>query len=295
MERPWDIIEHDDFMHTRDQSHYALGGVRDRYHDGSWTAEGAGLRGQRGHEPTIGIRGLSQEEARDRIREGWNRAHNRGLVEPNRILCGRCNKPHRDYNPSLPNHAQMPSREELSYKGPVLGARKTAHGFESSDEVTCRHCPFCGSGNVWGKSDGNIHCEFCGKDFTIQVQPEYPQMAQNMDGTPLDPETGAPIPGAGGPPGGGGMLEDAPGADEEGGPDEGSPEDEEDQGKVSGDEADDEEEDGDNPMPFQSSLRFYITHEGRVLSRDDLINYLAIRHASDKAQIASAVKAYNRK
>lgn len=171
------------------------------------------------------------------------------------------------------------------------GVVHIAHGFSPTDEVTARHCPFCGSGNIWGKSDGTIKCEFCGKSFTIQVQPEYPQMAQNLDGTPLDMETGAPMPDmegteeGGDAEGGGGPMENGP---EEGGSedeaDEGSPEDEENQGKNSG-----------SGMPFGAARKptFLLTREGNVLSTDDLINYLAIRHAPDPKIMAQAVKAFN--
>ena len=155
------------------------------------------------------------------------------------------------------------------------------HSFALEDHIWVGNC---GSGNVWGRSDGSISCEFCGFVFSVQAQPEYPQMAQNMEGTPLDPGTGAPIPSAGGSAGGGGMLEDAPMDEEEDDDDvdEGSPEDEENQGKESG-------------LPFQSSRRiaFLLTHEGNVLPTDDAINYLAIRHAADKAKMAKAVKVFN--
>lgn len=130
--------------------------------------------------------------------------------------------------------------------------QKVAHGFDPGDDSIVRHCPFCGSGNVWGKSDGNVHCEFCGKDYTVQVQPEYPQAVQNLQGVPLGmsgvedgfDEQGNPIAGdpaqmgGDGPPTAseGGIMPDEGGDggeedEDEEGDEEGSPEDEEDQGK----------------------------------------------------------------
>lgn len=105
---------------------------------------------------------------------------------------------------------------------------------DSGDGQTVYHCPFCGGGNVIGRSDGTIECGFCNTHFTVQVQPEFAGMPQTIDGQPydvpgmpggVDPNTGLPPE----------MGEDQEMGDEEEMPPEGaemgSPEDEEAQGK----------------------------------------------------------------
>lgn len=62
--------------------------------------------------------------------------------------------------------------------------RTEAHDRGESDVVL--HCPFDGSGQVVGWSDGTIECQFCGQHFTVQVQPERSAMPQTVDGQPVD-------------------------------------------------------------------------------------------------------------
>lgn len=138
----------------------------------------------------------------------------------------------------------------------------------------------CGSGSIWGRSDGSISCDFCGTVFSVQIQPSYPQMAQNIDGSDLDPTTGEVLPETGEQ---SGMLGDNEDVDEDA-PEEGSPEDEEDQGKESG-------------FPQRTSRKgppsVVFTDKGSVLPIDDMINYLAFRHSSDRALTAQAVRKFN--
>lgn len=180
----------------------------------------------------------------------------------------------------------------------VRAYRVLAHGFQPGDDAVIRHCPLCGSGDIWGKSDGNTHCEFCGKDFTVQLQPEYPQMAQNIDGAPMDID-GNVTPGdnpVGQPPG-----EPLQGMDAQSGAqsgdEEGSPADEEDQGKVSGDPDIEQQNSGGTNSggtnPFTSSL--LLTKEGNVLSREHMVDYLAIRHASNRERILAQLRERNTK
>lgn len=65
---------------------------------------------------------------------------------------------------------------------------------DSGDGETIYHCPFCGSGQVIGGSDGTSTCDFCGTVFTVQVQPEFSAMPQTVDGTsyPMPGMPGAP-------------------------------------------------------------------------------------------------------
>lgn len=58
------------------------------------------------------------------------------------------------------------------------------HAHDSGDGERIFHCPFCGSGNVTGRSDGSISCGFCFSSFTVQVQPTHPFMPQTVDGQP---------------------------------------------------------------------------------------------------------------
>lgn len=71
---------------------------------------------------------------------------------------------------------------------------RVAHDSGDGEEIL--HCPFCGAGQVIGRSDNSAECEFCGQCFTVQVQPRYPGFPQSVNGMPV------PIPGMPGQPGG---------------------------------------------------------------------------------------------
>lgn len=103
--------------------------------------------------------------------------------------------------------------------------------------VNTRNCPFCGGGNVTGRSDGTIECGFCETHFTVQVQPAFAGMPQTVNGVPydmpgmpggVDPNTGLPPDGMDA-----GMDEEGALSPEGAPPDAemGSPADEEEQGK----------------------------------------------------------------
>jgi hypothetical protein len=137
---------------------------------------------------------------------------------------------------------------------------KVAH--DPGDPVLCSHCPFCGSGQITGRSDGGIDCAFCGQSFIVRVQPAFPGMPQAPGmGAPTDvgPDMGAmPPPGMEGgmpgeemPPGmeGGEGEGFPPGEDEEGGPPFGDEEQEEGETPEEGEEEEDEGE-GGKPPPF---------------------------------------------
>jgi hypothetical protein len=96
-------------------------------------------------------------------------------------------------------------------------APKTAH--ESGDGVTIRHCPFCGSGQVIGRSDGNAECSFCNNSFLVRVQPMYSAFPQSVGGMPVQ------IPGMPPPsqPGMGGPVPPGAEGDEEGDEEDGNP------------------------------------------------------------------------
>jgi hypothetical protein len=63
---------------------------------------------------------------------------------------------------------------------------KVAH--DPGDMQITSHCPFCGSGQVIGRSDGNIECEFCGMAYLVRVQPAFTGMPQQ----PAGPGFGGP-------------------------------------------------------------------------------------------------------
>lgn len=117
--------------------------------------------------------------------------------------------------------------------------RRTAH--DPGDPMVVSHCPFCGSGQVFGLSDGGISCELCGQTYLVRVQPAFPGMPQSPmgPGAPTDVGPEGPImPGDEmgmdpemGPPGAEGDEEDggdgappwAGGGDDEGAEEDGGP------------------------------------------------------------------------
>lgn len=78
---------------------------------------------------------------------------------------------------------------------------KTAH--DPGDPIITSHCPFCGSGQVVGRSDGTIECGFCGMNYIVRVQPAFPGMPQGPMGTGAPTDVGPELmdPGAVGPDG----------------------------------------------------------------------------------------------
>jgi hypothetical protein len=175
----------------------------------------------------------------------------------------------------------------------------SGHGFAQTDTV--KHCPFCGSGDVWGGSDGTITCEFDGATFQVSVEPQYPSAPGNIngqdlniDGEPdefgqadagdayavpdnLDPSAGEDLD----MDGGGGEE------DEEGGQGGGPP------WLNQGDDDDEDEDDEDegrpgNLPPRQSSYR---THMGDTLSEELYLKHLAIRHAEEPRRFLASLRA----
>lgn len=186
-----------------------------------------------------------------------------------------------------------PDIKELDDEGPGPWEKKHAMRFEahdSGDGKVIYHCPFCGGGEVVGRSDGTAMCDFCSTAFTVQVQPERSAMPQtnpitgeplNMPGMPGDPsapdatppggaggEQGTAPPGAGPPPGpppGGGQTPATPPP----GPPPG-------------------------PAPMQAAASYYVVSEG-VLDEDAFIKHLAIKYADDKAGVIESVRNTNRR
>lgn len=148
---------------------------------------------------------------------------------------------------------------------------------QSGDGITVAHCPFCGSGQVIGRSDGNTECQFCNTAFLIRVQPQFSTFPQTMNGQPVQiPGMPAPDPGMdpmadGGAPPGVEPGDDA-GAAESGGDlppggDEGAPDDSD------SDDGGSEDSGGDGP-PW-AKKESYRTATGQRLGRGAYVTYLA--------------------
>jgi len=164
-----------------------------------------------------------------------------------------------------------------------MASLKIAH--ESDDDAVTAHCPWCGSGNLNGTSDGSIHCGFCQRSYTVRIQPQFPAMPQEPDqlnaGEPQLNDQGQQVPGqdptapadpnaasAGG--GAGPIGPDAdhgmgdPGAEESPG-------------------------ESDEPQDGPPMMR---TQTGALLALPDYLDHLAIHFADhDRARVIARVKA----
>lgn len=146
----------------------------------------------------------------------------------------------------------------------VWSMRREAH--DSGDGETIFHCPFCGGGQVWARSDGTTMCDFCDAAFTVQVQPVRSAMPQTVNGQPVQ------VPGM---PGQAGSNADA-----------------------LADAADpaqpfqppDSEAPAFSP-PDQPVVAHYVTAAGAVLDEDGFERHLAILHADDRPAVIAQVKA----
>lgn len=66
-----------------------------------------------------------------------------------------------------------------------MNHRRTAHDVGAGTQI--QHCPFCGSGSVYARSDGAAQCDFCDSTFTVQLQPQHSGTPGTVDGQPYDP------------------------------------------------------------------------------------------------------------
>jgi hypothetical protein len=155
---------------------------------------------------------------------------------------------------------------------------------ESGDGITIAHCPFCGSGQVIGRSDGNTECSFCNSAFLVRVQPMFSAFPQSIDGMPVQiPGMPAPTPGM--PPGAdqGDPGAMPPGADgenpAEGGEDGGAPpfgggSDSSDSGSDTSGPDDSGSKDSGGP-PFGKKESVFQRRDGSPLTRTAYVSYLA--------------------
>ena len=178
---------------------------------------------------------------------------------------------------------------------------------DPGDPLITSHCPFCGSGQVVGRSDGTISCDFCGQVYIVRVQPAFPGMPQmpNGPGAPSDigPDGGILPPDAVGPDGLpiGGEEDLPPGAEEdEGGfppdaesDDEGFPP-EDDEGPP-----EDEEDGGDEPPPppkkkgksKKESVKTYRGPGGQVMTEDQYVRHLAAGLSGNSPAVLAQLRA----
>lgn len=174
----------------------------------------------------------------------------------------------------------------------MTAMRKQAHDATENQDV--RHCCFCGSGKIIGRADGSIECEFCHNYFTVQVQPQYPNFPQTMNGV------GTPPPGMPGQVEQPSMEDGAPGEDEdappwasddaEGDAEEGLPSDMD----KGGDNVTDEDSAGNDDSSPPFAKQSFRTVTGARLTEDQYVRHLAINLASDPQQMAARIKAERR-
>lgn len=158
---------------------------------------------------------------------------------------------------------------------------------QSGDGITIAHCPFCGSGQVLGRSDGNTECSFCNQSFMVRVQPMFSAFPQTIDGMPVDIPGMPPVAPPGMPPGGDPMAAGGPpGADGEdggGAPPFGQDSDPSDSGSDDGppDSGGSDDDSGGGP-PFGKKESAFRTTAGRQLARPAYVDYLADRLKGDR-------------
>lgn len=153
--------------------------------------------------------------------------------------------------------------------------------------INTQNCPFCGSGQVVGRSDGTVECNFCKTCFTVQVQPEQMGMPQTVNGQPYqmpgmpygqDPNEAAGLVAPADP----NMPPDGPpqdpGEQDPDGSDLGSPQDEEDQ------------DSSKDSAPWMRESKKYYLVDGGVLNTDDYARHLAIKYAEDPAEMIRQIR-----
>lgn len=188
---------------------------------------------------------------------------------------------------------------------------------DPGDPLITSHCPFCGSGQVVGRSDGTIGCEFCGQNYIVRVQPAFPGMPQmpgpggapsdigpdggmvdpgmiGPDGMPADggmpPDDGDPDadPGDGGAPpfgGGGGDDDGGDGGDDSGGPPPGAKK------KDSGGPPPKGKGKGKGKSKKKGALiRTYRGLGGQVLTEDQFVRHMAVALSGSHPAVLAAVR-----
>lgn len=159
--------------------------------------------------------------------------------------------------------------------------RTVAH--DSGDGETIYHCPFCGSGQVTGRSDGTVECGYCHSYFTVQVQPQFSSMPQTINGQPVD------VPGMPGQPGGAlpeeGGEEFAPAGSAAQAPEGFAP---------AGSAAPAADPEGFAPAGSRAASKapaLYVTAGGIALPEESFLAHLALSLADDRDAVLAQVRA----
>lgn len=190
--------------------------------------------------------------------------------------------------------------------------RRLAH--DSGDGATVLHCPFCGGGQVIGRSDGTIECEFDGTAFTVQVQPMFSGFPQSVNGAPfpipgMPGQIGGPpmAPGPmdamapGAPPQDGNPFADDPGAEDASADDAPPWADGSDGGSGDAPPSDDDSGGDGSPVPPKGKSKKksarYRTITGARLSESAYAEYLAVRYSGDgeRAELLDRLRASRRR
>jgi len=131
-----------------------------------------------------------------------------------------------------------------------------------------RHCPFCGAGQLTGRSDGTAECGFCDAAFTVQIQPNLPATPQTVnDELYMHPEMSEP-----------GVAED------EMDPESNDP--------VSTELVLTEEESGSSgENPFDDIEKMTFKVDGTTLTSSEYVKHLALKHADNRMAVLRAVRA----
>ncbi len=178
----------------------------------------------------------------------------------------------------------------LQRGGNAPGVGWTVVSVEETDRVEEVYCAVVPDHHNFTLA-GDINVMNCHQFFTVQVQPQFPNFPQTIDGQPqqipgmpgqVETPPGASVPGGGLPPGqdpsqdpaeGGNPFGDAePDADDAGGPPDG---DADDQG-------------GDEPPPF--AKKSFKTVTGALLDEENYARHLAIRLSPDRDAMIALIR-----
>lgn len=187
-----------------------------------------------------------------------------------------------------PGNPYQCDREEKTAVKKLPTLRMLAHDATENQDI--RHCPFCGSGKIIGRADGSIECEFCHQYFTVQVQPQYPNFPQTIDGQPQQ------VPGMPGqveqPSMEGGGAPMAPGQDPSQGGNPFAEGGEEDDGNPLDDAGAEEEGDGseEEPPPFAKKSSLFKTASGASLDEAYYVNHLALSITDDRSAMLAIIR-----
>lgn len=196
-----------------------------------------------------------------------------------RLLCNGCDPDGKGPGEGRPlGHHGMIQAFASFERDPIRSLAMQYIAHDSGDGETIYHCPFCGGGQVTGRSDGTVECDFCKSSFTVQVQPQHPGAPQTVNGEPVE-WPGQPE----------GSADDATFEQEL--LDEGDDEPADPSAPPAAPGAPPEKEKPKGPIPPQFASKHYATETGHVLDADQFMRHLAIRYAADPQGVIAEVRA----